>query len=66
MGEAIGRKTGRPTEEPKTQVARLRLTESERRKLEECCQITGLSITGVLKLGMDKVYREAAGRERGE
>lgn len=49
---------GRPTTEPKIHVARLRLSEAEKQKLDECCRLTGMSITGVLKLGIDKVYND--------
>ena len=52
------KKMGRPTTEPKIHVARLRLSEAEKQKLDECCRLTGMSITGVLKLGIDKVYNE--------
>lgn len=53
---------GRPTDDPKTHVARLRLSDSEKKKLDECCKLTGMSITEVLKLGIDKVYQEATGK----
>lgn len=54
-----GKVMGRPTEEPKTHIARLRLSDSEKSKLDECCRLTGLSITNVIKSGIDKVYQEA-------
>lgn len=53
------KKMGRPTEAPKTHVARLRLSDAEKARLDECCKLTGLSITEVLKLGIEKVYQEA-------
>lgn len=49
---------GRPTVDPKNHVARLRLSETEKQKLDECCRLTGMNITEVLKLGIDKVYEE--------
>lgn len=52
------KKMGRPTTDPKNYVARLRLSENEKNKLDECCKLTGLSITNVLKLGIEKVYQE--------
>lgn len=52
------KKMGRPTTDPKNYVARLRLSENEKNKLDECCKLTGLSITDVLKLGIEKVYHE--------
>lgn len=51
-----GKKMGRPTTNPKNHVARLRLSESEHQKLMECCKLSNMSITDVLKLGIDKVY----------
>lgn len=54
-----GKTMGRPTDSPKTHVARLRLSEQEKEKLDICCKVLGLSITDVLKLGIDKVYQEA-------
>lgn len=56
-----GKKMGRPTNAPKTHVARLRLSDGEKKKLDECCKLTGLSITGVLKLGVDMVYQKNTG-----
>lgn len=52
------KKMGRPTTDPKNYVARLRLSENEKNKLDECCELTGLSITDVLKLGIEKVHQE--------
>lgn len=49
---------GRPTTDPKNHVARLRLSDSEKNKLDDCCKLTGMTITEVLKLGIDKVYEE--------
>lgn len=49
---------GRPTSDPKTSVARLRLSDSERHILDECCRLSGLTISEVLKLGIEKVYAE--------
>ena len=57
--EANGKKKmGRPTNDPKHHVARLRLSDTEKQKLDECCRLTGMSITDVLKLGIEKVYDE--------
>lgn len=53
-----GKKMGRPTNDPKTNVARLRLSDNERKKLDECCKMSGMTISEVLKLGIDKVYQE--------
>jgi hypothetical protein len=52
------KKMGRPTTEPKNHVARLRMSDSELHKLEECCRLTEKSKTEILKEGLDKVYQE--------
>lgn len=52
------KKMGRPTSAPKNHVARLRLSDEEKYKLDKCCEMSGMSITDVLKLGIDKVYQE--------
>ncbi|GEM_PF-2296807 len=49
---------GRPTDAPKVHVARLRLSDSEKDKLDECCALSGMTITEVLKLGIEKVYED--------
>lgn len=52
------KKMGRPTTDPKTHVARLRLSDNEKAKLDECCSISGMSITDVLKLGIELVHQK--------
>ena len=52
------KKMGRPTADPKSHVARLRLSDSEKAKLDECCALSGLTITDVLKLGIDLVHQK--------
>lgn len=52
------KKMGRPTTDPKTHVARLRLSDNEKAKLDECCTISGMSITDVLKLGIELVHQK--------
>ncbi len=52
------KKMGRPTTDPKTHVARLRLSDAEKSKLDECCSISGMSITDVLKLGIELVHQK--------
>lgn len=54
----IAKKMGRPTEAPKTHVARLRLSDAEYQKLIKCCELTGENITNVLKMGIQKVYED--------
>ena len=49
---------GRPTDSPKTNNYRIRMTDEELLKLEKCCEQTGLSKADVIRLGIDKVYVE--------
>ena len=37
---------------------RLRMSDEELRKLEECCQKTGLNKAEVIRRGIEKVYNE--------
>lgn len=48
---------GRPTDNPKTNGYRIRLTDTELQKLEECCRLAKLSKADVIRLGIDKVYK---------
>ncbi len=52
-------KMGRPTADPKTSGYRLRMTETEMKKLEECCTLLGKSKAEVIRLGIEKIYSEA-------
>ena len=52
------KKMGRPTDAPKVNNYRLRMTDEELQKLEVCCERTGLSRADVIRLGIDKIYRE--------
>lgn len=48
-----------PTENPRDQQYRLRMTDEDIQKLEYCCEKTGLSKADVLRKGLEMVYREA-------
>lgn len=52
------KKMGRPTESPKIHQYRIRLTDEELKKLEDCCLASGLNKADVIRLGIDKVYKE--------
>lgn len=56
----FNKKIGRPYQNgnPKNHVARLRLTDDEKKKLDECCTLSGLNISEVLSLGIDMVYEK--------
>ncbi len=49
---------GRPTEAPKTNQYRIRLTDAELETLNKCCEVTGLSKADVIRLGIQKVYND--------
>lgn len=52
------KKMGRPTENPKCNNTRIRMTDDEVEMLKICCQRTGLSKSDVIRLGLKKVYEE--------
>lgn len=54
------KKMGRPTEAPKNKGYRLRMSDVDVHKLEECCKLTGLSKAEVIRLGIEKVYNEVS------
>ena len=58
-GDKVTAKMGRPTDNPKKDQYRLRMTAEEREKLEECQKATGLSKAEVIRLGIDKFYQES-------
>lgn len=51
-------RTGRPTDNPKTEQIKIRATKKDREKLLYCCEKTGMSQYEVITLGIDKVYQE--------
>lgn len=51
-------KMGRPTENPRVNQYRIRLTDSELEILNKCCILTGLNKADVIRLGIQKVYEE--------
>lgn len=52
------KKFGRPTESPKINQYRIRLSDDELEILEFCCNKTGLSKAEVIRKGIQKVYQE--------
>lgn len=52
------KKMGRPTDSPKVNNYRIRMTDEELKKLETCCERTGLSKADVIRMGIDKIYQE--------
>lgn len=51
-------RTGRPTQDPKNHETRIRLSDEELRKLNVCCERTGMTKADVIRAGIDKVYEE--------
>lgn len=52
------KKMGRPTDSPRVNNYRIRMTDEELKKLETCCERTGLSKADVIRMGIDKIYQE--------
>ncbi|MEI8200549.1 MAG: ribbon-helix-helix domain-containing protein [Eubacteriales bacterium] len=51
-------RTGRPTEDPRRNQYRIRLTDEEVEKLEFCSQTTGKSKADIIREGIDTVYEK--------
>lgn len=51
-------RTGRPTDDPKRNQYRIRLSDKEVEMLDYCCKITGLSKSDIVRQGIEKVYNE--------
>lgn len=58
-------KMGRPpSENPKRNQMRIRLTDSEREKLEYAARVLGLSMTDVVRHGISEMYEKALKTEQ--
>lgn len=55
MSPAHGRP---PSKDPKRNDTRIRLTDSERNKLDFCAKKTGMTKADIIRKGIDLVYRE--------
>lgn len=51
-------RTGRPTDNPKKNDTRIRMTDDEVKMLEFCCEKTGKTKTDIIITGIRKVYDE--------
>lgn len=51
-------KVGRPTQSPKTNNTRIRLSDEDLAKLEFCKEHTGKTYADIIREGIDKVYHE--------
>lgn len=50
-------RTGRPTDNPKKIQLKVRITSSEKNKLEKCSDALGISQSDVVRKGIDYVYQ---------
>ena len=51
-------KTGRPTDDPKRNQYRIRLTDEDLEKLDFCSQKTGKTKAEIIREGIDNIYQE--------
>lgn len=51
-------KMGRPTDNPKNNQMRIRMSDDDISMIEYCCNNTGLTKADVIRLGVKKVYEE--------
>lgn len=56
-------KMGRPTNDPKTKQMPVRFSKSDIEKLEYCSIKTGKSQSEIIRIGVDKVYKELKEKE---
>ena len=49
-------RTGRPTDNPKRNDTRIRMSDEDVRILEYCCKVTGMSKADVIRQGIREVY----------
>ena len=54
-------RTGRPTQNPKSEIIKIRATKEDREKLLYCCEKTGMTQYEVVMNGLEKVYNEIIG-----
>lgn len=51
-------RTGRPTNDPKKLSTRIRLSDDDIKRLEFCCEKTGLKKSEVIRQGIKEVYEK--------
>ena len=51
-------RTGRPTDDPKHESIKIRVSENTLEKLDYCHQRTGLSRAEIIRQGIDKIYSQ--------
>ena len=61
--DKVSPRTGRPTDNPKTKQMPIRFSEDDINKLEDCSKKTGKLMAEIVRIGVDKVYKELKERE---
>ena len=61
--DKLSPRTGRPTTNPKTKQMPIRFSESDIKKLEYCSEKIGKSQAEIVRIGVDKVYKELKEKE---
>ena len=56
----MGKKMGRPTENPKTEVINIRATKEDRVKLQYCCEVTGRTQYEIVMEGINRIYKNCS------
>lgn len=56
-------RTGRPTTDPKNKQMAIRFSETDIQKLEYCSKMTRKSQAEIVRIGLDKVYKELKEKE---
>ena len=57
-GDKMSPRTGRPTENPKNEVIKIRATKNDREKLLYCCEKTKKTQYEIVMEGIDEVYKK--------
>ncbi|MEG0919427.1 MAG: hypothetical protein RSE61_05790 [Anaerovoracaceae bacterium] len=52
------KKMGRPTEAPRTNNYRIRMTDQELEMLEACCTVLGKTKADIIRTGIERIYSE--------
>lgn len=52
-------RTGRPTDDPKVNNMRVRLSDGDMQKLDYCCKVLGLTKAEIIRQGIEEMYQKA-------
>ena len=58
MIEKEKKKMGRPTDDPKNDIIKIRATKGDKAKLLYCCEKTGMTQYEIVMRGIEKAYTE--------